>query len=75
MSFYVFCAAVAVLYPVGRFMVNRWNDRSDQALREAGFSVPYRRRQVGQGVPRVKQPPVPGMRGPIEGRFWGQFFS
>lgn len=69
------CLAFALGYPVFKWYVNSWNDRAEQALRERGFDVPRKRRQVGQGVPRTKQPPRgTGMRGPIEGKVWGQFW-
>ena len=73
-GFAIMCLVIALGYPIARFMINRWNDRSEQALRQRGFKVPHKKRHVGQGVPRVRQPPPGlGMRGPIEGKFWGQF--
>lgn len=74
MSALAFIIVVFILYPFIKYTLNRWNDAGEQALRERGFIVPRQRRHVGQGVPRTKQPPHGlGMRGPIEGRFWGQF--
>ena len=73
-GFAVFCLVVALGYPVVRWRVNRFNDRSEESLRQKGFKVSYKKRHVGQGIPRVHQPPRGlGMRGPIEGKFWGQF--
>jgi hypothetical protein len=42
---------VFILYPFVRYAINYANDKGDQALREAGFKVPYRKGQ--QGVPRT----------------------
>jgi hypothetical protein len=68
------CLIIALGYPIVRWRVHRFNDRAEEALRQKGINVPYRKRQVRQGVPPVHQPPPGlGMRGPVEGKIWGQF--
>lgn len=72
-AFAVWCLICAVGYPVFRYITHRFNDLGDEALRQQGFQVPRRRRQSGQYVPRMRKSRTPGLGGPIEGRFWGQF--
>lgn len=48
-----FIIVVAILYPIVRAMYHHVSDKGDQALREAGFTVPYRKGQ--QGIPTTRK--------------------
>jgi hypothetical protein len=66
---------VAIGYPIYQWRKHAFIDRTDQAMRAQGIKVPAQRNHRSGGETRrryVKQPPRgTGMRGPIEGRFWG----
>lgn len=66
---------VAVGYPIYQWRKSVFIERTDQALRRHGIAVSHKQHRSGGSVrPKHRQPPHgSGMRGPIEGRFWGQF--